>query len=91
MDPEAYCSQDLNFGKQCEPVSQFCGDAGFNPRFGYASFDNVFVALLILLQSMSLEGWSDHMDIVCFSLSFVLQLCCVKVAPLLLFSSPSQQ
>lgn len=41
----------------------FCGKTNQNPFYGVTSFDHVFSALLIILQTVTLEGWTSVMQI----------------------------
>ena len=46
---------------KCENETQFCGKSMENPNYGQSNFDNVFYALLIIIQTITLEGWSEIM------------------------------
>ena len=39
----------------------FCGKRLLNPNNDVTSFDNIFWALLVIFQCVTLEGWSDVM------------------------------
>lgn len=41
------------------PGGYFCGKTNENPNYGVTNFDNVFYSLLVVFQSVTLEGWSD--------------------------------
>ena len=43
------------------PDGFFCGKMNVNPNFEVTNFDNVFWALLVVFQCITLEGWSDVM------------------------------
>ena len=46
--------------KQC-PEGNFCGKRANNPNFDVTNFDNIFWAMLLVFQCITLEGWSDIM------------------------------
>ena len=50
---------DLICGKDICPGMYFCGKSNDNPNFGVTNFDNILYSLLIVFQSVTLEGWSD--------------------------------
>ena len=39
----------------------FCGKRTLNPNYDVTSFDNIFWAMLVIFQCVTLEGWSDLM------------------------------
>ena len=39
----------------------FCGKRILNPNYDVTSFDNIFWAMLVIFQCVTLEGWSDIM------------------------------
>jgi hypothetical protein len=41
------------------PGGFFCGKANSNPNYGVTSFDNLLYSMLVVFQSVTLEGWSD--------------------------------
>ena len=41
----------------CKP-GFFCGKTNENPNFGVTNFDNILYSLLVVFQSVTLEGWS---------------------------------
>lgn len=41
------------------PGGYFCGKTNDNPNFGVSNFDNAMYSLLIVFQSVTLEGWSE--------------------------------
>lgn len=41
------------------PGGYFCGKANDNPNYGVTSFDNILYSMLVVFQSVTLEGWSD--------------------------------
>lgn len=41
------------------PGGYFCGKANDNPNYGVTSFDNLLYSMLVVFQSVTLEGWSD--------------------------------
>jgi len=41
------------------PGGYFCGKTNENPNFGVSNFDNCMYSLLIVFQSVTLEGWSE--------------------------------
>ena len=43
------------------PGGYFCGKTNENPNNGVTNFDVIFYALLMVFQSVTLEGWSDIM------------------------------
>ena len=43
------------------PADYFCGKMNVNPNFEVTNFDNIFWALLVVFQCVTLEGWSDVM------------------------------
>ena len=49
-------------GATC-PGGYFCGKTNENPNNGVTNFDTIFYALLLVFQSVTLEGWSDIMVI----------------------------
>ena len=40
----------------------YCGKSNENPNYGITSFDNLLYTLLVLIQSLTKEGWSITMD-----------------------------
>lgn len=48
-------------GSNTCPEGYFCGKQNENPAFGVTNCDNIFYALLIVFQCVTLEGWSDIM------------------------------
>ena len=48
-------------GEQVCPEGFFCGKKNVNPNFEVTNFDNIFWALLVVFQCITLEGWSDVM------------------------------
>lgn len=53
---------DLLCGTEQEcPGGYFCGKTNENPNHGVSNFDVIFYALLMVFQSVTLEGWSDLM------------------------------
>lgn len=48
-------------GARCPSGSACSQDGGANPNDGVTSFDNLFVAIIALFQSITLEGWVDIM------------------------------
>eukprot|EP00347_Sterkiella_histriomuscorum_P015163 403358079 len=44
-----------------EGSKYFCGQTNRNPNYGSTSFDNLLYALLVILQSVTLEGWTPIM------------------------------
>jgi hypothetical protein len=64
IDPEMFCTQTSGgsvVGFTC-PQDLSCVPYG-NPNNGYTSFDNVLWALLVVFQTITLEGWSTLMFI----------------------------
>jgi Ion transport protein len=55
-----YCAATWLGGASCA-VGTICVDDAPNPNEGLTSFDNLLVAWLTILQSISLEGWVDVM------------------------------
>ena len=56
LDDEEYiCGSSL---MQC-PEGYFCGKQDVNPNYEVTNFDNIFWALLVIFQCITLEGWSD--------------------------------
>ena len=53
---EALCG-----GESTCPGGYFCGKTNENPNYGVTNFDVIFYALLMVFQSVTLEGWSDMM------------------------------
>lgn len=45
-------------GNAC-PEGFFCGKMNVNPNYEVTNFDNIFWALLVVFQCITLEGWSD--------------------------------
>ena len=41
------------------PDGYFCGKMNVNPNYEVTNFDNIFWALLVVFQCITLEGWSD--------------------------------
>ena len=41
------------------PGGYFCGKTNDNPNFGVSNFDNALYSLLVVFQSVTLEGWSE--------------------------------
>ena len=41
------------------PEGYFCGKQDVNPNYEVTNFDNIFWALLVIFQCITLEGWSD--------------------------------
>jgi len=48
-------------GEWREGQRYVCGKVNTNPNNGVTSFDNFFYALLVVFQSVTLEGWSEIM------------------------------
>ena len=48
---------DLCGSLKC-PEGYMCGKTNENPNFGVTNFDTIFYALLVIFQSVTLEGWS---------------------------------
>jgi hypothetical protein len=48
-------------GEQMCPDGYFCGKMNVNPNYEVTNFDNIFWALLVVFQCITLEGWSDVM------------------------------
>jgi hypothetical protein len=67
-------NDDFCGGVRSCPSGHFCGKSKSNPNFGITSFDNVLYAMLIIFQSVSLEGWSVIMVYMekCFSILAIL-------------------
>ena len=57
---EKYCSDDSNCGL-VNGVVYICGKMASNPNYGFTNFDTIFMALLMVFQTVTLEGWSDIM------------------------------
>ena len=43
------------------PEGNFCGKRANNPNFDVTNFDNIFWAMLLVFQCITLEGWSEIM------------------------------
>ena len=41
------------------PADYFCGKMNINPNHEVTNYDNIFWALLVVFQCVTLEGWSD--------------------------------
>ena len=41
------------------PGGYICGRSNANPNFGVTNFDNIMYSVLVVFQSITLEGWSD--------------------------------
>ena len=41
------------------PGGYFCGKTNENPNNGATNFDNFMYSLLVVFQSVTLEGWSE--------------------------------
>ena len=54
--PDFFCG-----GEQMCPDGYFCGKMNKNPNYEVTNFDNIFWALLVVFQCITLEGWSDVM------------------------------
>ena len=54
-DPEFICGSAMMV---C-PDGYFCGKQNVNPNYEVTNFDNIFWALLVVFQCITLEGWSD--------------------------------
>ena len=50
-------SNELCGSVDCKP-GFFCGKTNENPNFGVTNFDNILYSLLVVFQSVTLEGWS---------------------------------
>ena len=50
---------ELICGADVCPGGYFCGQSNENPNFGVTNFDNLLYSLLVVFQSVTLEGWSD--------------------------------
>ena len=46
--------------REC-PEGYFCGKSNANPNYGASNFDTIPYSLLIVFQSVTLEGWSVFM------------------------------
>jgi hypothetical protein len=53
-DPDLICG-----GEVVCPEDYFCGKMNENPNYEVTNFDNIFWALLVVFQCITLEGWSD--------------------------------
>ena len=49
--------------EECNAVMEgtFCGKRTLNPNYDVTNFDNIFWAMLLVFQCITLEGWSDIM------------------------------
>jgi len=55
-----YLEVDENIcGATACPGGYFCGKSNDNPNFGVTNFDNLWYSLLVVFQSVTLEGWSE--------------------------------
>lgn len=43
------------------PEGYLCGKTNSNPNYGVTNFDNIFYSLLMVFQSVTLEGWTYNM------------------------------
>eukprot|EP01062_Namystynia_karyoxenos_P015967 TRINITY_DN1582_c0_g3_i1.p1 TRINITY_DN1582_c0_g3~~TRINITY_DN1582_c0_g3_i1.p1 ORF type:complete len:2340 (+),score=847.86 TRINITY_DN1582_c0_g3_i1:111-7130(+) len=50
-------------GRSC-PAGYECADTGRNPNYGFTSFDNLAWAILVIFQTLTMEGWVDIMYII---------------------------
>jgi hypothetical protein len=57
----------------------FCGKTNENPNYGVTSFDTVFWAILVIFQSVTLEGWSVIMVYMYKSFSYLAILYFVPI------------
>eukprot|EP00051_Salpingoeca_urceolata_P017838 m.246032 g.246032 ORF g.246032 m.246032 type:complete len:1856 (-) comp19058_c0_seq4:42-5609(-) len=48
-----------SFGHQCEPTVQYCQKNTVGPNDGITTFDNIGLAMLLVFQMLTLEGWTD--------------------------------
>ena len=60
------CSLDDALGRQCVEaggpgIFWACRDNNENPNFGVTSFDHLGAAFLVIVQCITMEGWSDAM------------------------------
>jgi len=58
--------QDTNLTQMCGggficPADRKCVFAHANPHYNFLSMDNIGAATLVLIQSMTMEGWTDVM------------------------------
>lgn len=67
-EPEKLC------GAVSCPDGYFCGKTNENPDYGVTNFDNIFYSLLIVFQSVTLEGWSVIMVYVQKTFNYVMSL-----------------
>lgn len=55
------CSTEPNTGRQC-PTNSFCGVHTESMNHNVNGWDNIFMGVITILQTISLEGWSSLMD-----------------------------
>jgi hypothetical protein len=58
-------------GVQSCPDNFFCGKTNSNPNFEQTNFDTIFYALISIFQSVTLEGWTDIMQMITWSYTFL--------------------
>ena len=44
----------------CLP-GQFCGKTDENPNYNVTNFDNILYAMLLVFQTVTMEGWTSNM------------------------------
>lgn len=52
---------NINCGTYVCPGGYVCGKTMTNPNYGTTSFDNIYKAVLLVFQTVTLEGWSQNM------------------------------
>jgi hypothetical protein len=55
---------DIICGSVSCPDGYFCGKTNQNPDYGVTNFDNIGYSILVVFQSVTLEGWSVIMNMV---------------------------
>ena len=48
---DMFCNDDC-------PTGYFCGKTRDNPNHGVTNFDNIYYSMMVIFQSITLEGWS---------------------------------
>ena len=69
---------DLCGARDC-PEGYFCGKGNENPNSGVTNFDNIFYSLLVIFQSVTLEGWSVIMVMIQKTFSVLAFFCFVPI------------
>ena len=86
MDSPAPCGK----GYQCkseenDPYKAECHGGWAGPNNGITNFDNFMLAMLTVFQCITMEGWTDVLYSVSFSIALLFMFLVVLLKPVLIF------